>query len=120
MPVTAVPIRGPQCSTWRGGNPARSAFVPNFFFFRFELLVVVYSQLVSLTVAELAVILLPIDAANNSGNVACGATWSDIFCGELNMNTAWLTIFMLIFVLALFVVPYTIFFYEEDDSFALT
>lgn len=76
--------------------------------------------LVSLTLAELAVIMLPLDAANNSGNIACGESWSDVFCGSLDMSAAWYTIFLLIFILALVVVPYTIFFYEEDDSFALT
>lgn len=70
--------------------------------------------------AELAVIFLPLDAANNSGSVACGESWSDIFCGSLDMSAAWYTIFLLMFILALVVVPYTIFFYEEDDSFALT
>lgn len=77
-------------------------------------------QLASLTLAELSVILLPIDAANNSGNVQCEEAWSTIFCGSLDMEAAWYTIFMLIFIFALFIVPYTIFFYEEDDSLALT
>ena len=77
-------------------------------------------QLVSLTLAELSVIFLPLDAANNSGNVQCDESWSDIFCGNLDMKTAWYIIFLLIFILALFVVPFTIFFYEEDDSLALT
>lgn len=77
-------------------------------------------QLASLTLAELSVILLPLDAANNSGNVQCDESWSDMFCGSLDMAAAWYTIFMLIFVFALFIVPYTIFFYEEDDSLALT
>lgn len=78
------------------------------------------TQLVSLTVAELAVIFLPLDAANNSGDIACGESWSDIFCGALDMSTAWFAIFMMIFILAFFIVPYTIFYYEEDDSLALT
>lgn len=77
-------------------------------------------QLASLTLAELSVIMLPLDAANNSGNVQCNESWSDMFCGSLDMEAAWYAIFMLIFILALFVVPYTIFFYEEDDSLALT
>lgn len=77
-------------------------------------------QLAALTLAELAVIMLPLDAANNSGNVGCGEDWSSVFCGSLDMKAAWYTIFLLIFILAVFVVPYTIFFYEEDDSFALT
>lgn len=64
--------------------------------------------------------MLPIDAANNSGNVQCDGSWSDMFCGSLNMGAAWYTIFLLIFLFALFIVPYTIFFYEEDDSLALT
>ncbi|CAM9476919.1 unnamed protein product [Ectocarpus sp. 13 AM-2016] len=76
--------------------------------------------LVSLTLAELAVILLPIDAANGSGNVQCDQAWSRMFCGSLNMATAWYIVFMLIFIFALFIIPYTIFFYEEDDSLALT
>ncbi|CAM9672351.1 unnamed protein product, partial [Ectocarpus fasciculatus] len=36
------------------------------------------------------------------------------------MATAWYIVFMLIFIFALFIIPYTIFFYEEDDSLALT
>lgn len=77
-------------------------------------------QLASLTLAELAVILLPIDAANGSGNVQCDEAWSSIFCGSLDMAAAWSAVFLLIFIFALFIVPYTIFFYEEDDSLALT
>lgn len=73
-----------------------------------------------MTLAELAIILLPIDAANGSGNVQCGESWSNLFCGSLDMAAAWYTIFLLIFIFALFIVPYTIFFYEEDDSLALT
>ena len=79
-----------------------------------------YPQLASLTLAELSVILLPIDAANNSGNVECNESWSGMFCGSLDMAGAWYTVFMLIFIFALFIVPFTIFFYEEDDSLALT
>lgn len=74
----------------------------------------------SLTLAELAVIMLPIDAANNSGSVECGESWSDVFCGSLDIKAAWSTIFLLVFIFALFIVPYTLFFYEEDDAFALT
>ncbi|CAN0396727.1 unnamed protein product, partial [Hapterophycus canaliculatus] len=76
--------------------------------------------LASLTLAELAVILLPIDAANASGSVECDQAWSSLFCGSLDMSAAWYTVFLLVFVFALFIVPYTIFFYEEDDSLALT
>ncbi|CAM9149336.1 unnamed protein product [Pylaiella littoralis] len=76
--------------------------------------------LAALTLAELSIILLPIDAANGSGNVQCNESWGTLFCGSLNMRAAWYAVFLLIFILALFVVPYTIFFYEEDDSFALT
>ncbi|CBJ30937.1 conserved unknown protein [Ectocarpus siliculosus] len=36
------------------------------------------------------------------------------------MAPAWYIVFMLIFIFALFIIPYTIFFYEEDDSLALT
>ncbi|CAM9758325.1 unnamed protein product [Scytosiphon promiscuus] len=36
------------------------------------------------------------------------------------MAAAWYTMFLLVFAFALFIVPYTIFFYEEDDSLALT
>lgn len=79
-----------------------------------------WDQLASLTLAELAIILLPIDAANGSGSVQCDESWSDLFCGSLDMAAAWYTVFMLIFIFALFIVPYTIFFYEEDDSLALT
>lgn len=78
------------------------------------------NQLAALTLAELSVILLPIDAANGSGNVQCNESWSSLFCGSLDMAAAWHTVFLLVFILALFVVPYTIFFYEEDDSLALT
>ncbi len=73
-----------------------------------------------MTLAELAVILLPIDAANGSGSVQCDEAWSELFCGSLDMAAAWSTMFLLIFIFALFIVPYTIFFYEEDDSLALT
>lgn len=77
-------------------------------------------QLVSLTLAELSILMLPIDAANKSGAVQCNESWSDVFCGSMDMEAAWQTLFLLIFIFALFVVPYTIFYYEEDDSLALT
>jgi hypothetical protein len=90
--------------------------------------------LLGLTVAEGSVLFLPLDVANNSGSIECGQSWSDIFCGSLNMEVgtdptrpdltnplvlrrasafqvAWDVIFIMMFVLALFVIPYTIFFY---------
>lgn len=69
-----------------------------------------------LTLAQGAVLFLPLDVANNAGNVECDQSWSDAFCGALNMALAWEIIFYMIFIMAFFMIPYTIFFYEEDDT----
>ncbi|KAG5184761.1 LMBR1-like membrane protein [Tribonema minus] len=72
--------------------------------------------LLGLTLAEGTVLFLPLDVANNGGNVDCNQSWSDVFCGSIDMTAAWSALFYLIFIFAFFLIPYTIFFYEEDDT----
>jgi LMBR1-like membrane protein len=70
-------------------------------------------QVLGLSLAMGTVLFLPLDVANNGGNVECNQSWSDAFCGALDMKLAWTVVMYLIFIFAFFLIPYTIFFYGE-------
>eukprot|EP01084_Bolivina_argentea_P014613 27308_1 len=73
--------------------------------------------LFGLTLCEGSVLLLALDSENNSTGVECGLPGMvDIFCGSLNMELLWYIVFMTLAIMALCIIPYTIFFYEEDDT----
>ena len=74
-------------------------------------------QVLGLTLSMGTVLFLPLDVANNRGNVQCNQSWSDVFCGALDMNLAWTVAMYLIFIFAFFLVPYTIFFYGERTTY---
>ncbi|KAF0697385.1 Aste57867_11937 [Aphanomyces stellatus] len=66
--------------------------------------------------AEACVLLLPLDVANNSTAIGCAAGWNSA-CGNLDMETLWLIVFMSIAVFLVVLLPYSIYFYESDDLF---
>nr|AFA52586.1 hypothetical protein [Vaucheria litorea] len=72
-----------------------------------------------LTLAEGTLLFLPLDVANNGGNVQCNQFWSSTFCGSIDMHLAWTVLFYLILIFTFFLIPFTIFFYEEDDTLEL-
>lgn len=74
-------------------------------------------QVLGLSLAMGTVLFLPLDVANNAGSVECNQSWSDVFCGTIDMQAAWHALFYLIFIFAFFLIPYTIFFYGESLFF---
>ncbi|KAF0776051.1 hypothetical protein AaE_000249, partial [Aphanomyces astaci] len=54
--------------------------------------------------------------ANNSTAIGCTAGWNAA-CGNLDMETLWLIVFMSIAVFLVVLLPYSIYFYESDDGF---
>ncbi|CAK4078465.1 unnamed protein product [Aphanomyces euteiches] len=72
-----------------------------------------------LLLAEACVLLLPLDVANNSTAIGCTAGWNSA-CGNLDMETLWLIVFMAIAVFLVVLLPYSIYFYESDDDFEVS
>jgi len=68
------------------------------------------------TLAQGTIILMTLDVANHSNSVGCQQGWNRL-CGSLNMYMFWQFIYGAIWVLCCFVIPFAIFFYEEDDGF---
>eukprot|EP00639_Heterosigma_akashiwo_P015729 CAMPEP_0206385890 /NCGR_PEP_ID=MMETSP0294-20121207/15568_1 /ASSEMBLY_ACC=CAM_ASM_000327 /TAXON_ID=39354 /ORGANISM="Heterosigma akashiwo, Strain CCMP2393" /LENGTH=528 /DNA_ID=CAMNT_0053836735 /DNA_START=77 /DNA_END=1663 /DNA_ORIENTATION=+ len=69
-----------------------------------------------LTFAEGSVLLLTLDVANNSLLVGCEQGWNQL-CGSLDMYLFWQIVYASIWVLVCGVIPFMIFYYEEDDGF---
>lgn len=71
--------------------------------------------IVGLQVAEMSVLLIPIDVANNAGDVACEQDRTNE-CGGIDMRSFWEA--MLCFVIALLIlfIPYATFYYEAEDG----
>jgi len=73
--------------------------------------------IVCLTVAEGAILGLPLDVSNNSNSLDCSNEWGDTSeCGNMNMLVFWQSMMILIFVLVAFAIPMAIFFYEAYDE----
>mmetsp|Transcript_1037 Transcript_1037/g.1335 ORF Transcript_1037/g.1335 Transcript_1037/m.1335 type:complete len:528 (-) Transcript_1037:161-1744(-) len=71
---------------------------------------------IGLTFAEGSVLLLTLDVANQTSAVGCEQGWNTV-CGSLDMYLFWQFVYGSIWVLVVFVIPYMIFYYEEDDGF---
>jgi len=69
----------------------------------------------ALTLAEGAILCLPLDVANNGGALAC-KTGSSAECGNLNMNTLWEAVIFMIFLYVVVILPMAIFHYEAYDE----
>ena len=72
---------------------------------------------VGLTLAEAAVLLIPLDVANRSGALDCtlgAATAAN--CGGLDLALVWQIVYVTIAGFVLLLIPYAIFYYEADDA----
>jgi LMBR1 domain-containing protein 1 len=69
----------------------------------------------ALSLAEAAILCLPLDVANNGGALAC-KTGSSTDCGNLNMNLLWEVVIFLIFIFVVILLPMAIFHYEAYDE----
>lgn len=70
-----------------------------------------------LQIAEMAVMLIPIDVANNEGDPQCdGAAASVHDCGGLDMRVFWWTLFCVIAIILIIFIPFITFYYEADDG----
>ncbi|GAX73906.1 hypothetical protein CEUSTIGMA_g1356.t1 [Chlamydomonas eustigma] len=70
-----------------------------------------------LTISVLAVLMYPLDIANNN---ACSASLSPSACTyTLPMYTLWEIVFWAMLVLAFVIIPFTLFYYEADSDFTL-
>ncbi|CAM9277020.1 unnamed protein product, partial [Ectocarpus fasciculatus] len=74
-----------------------------------------------LQIAEMAVMLIPIDVANNEGDIECDRTDASVHeCGGINMRIFWWTLFCMIAILLIVFIPFITFYYEADDGSLLT
>jgi LMBR1 domain-containing protein 1 len=65
----------------------------------------------------MTILLIPIDVANNEGSVSCdGTNNSVLLCGGLDMRSFWETLFCIITLTLVLLVPMTTFYYEADDG----
>ncbi|KAK8813180.1 hypothetical protein WA158_002772 [Blastocystis sp. Blastoise] len=70
--------------------------------------------LFGMIIIELLVFLLPFDAENGEGEVGCNIF--NIKCGGFHLSTVWFIIYCLSFLMVTIVLPFTIFYYESNDS----
>jgi LMBR1 domain-containing protein 1 len=70
--------------------------------------------LIGMLIAECTVLLLPMDVANQSGAVGCGA-WNNN-CGGLDMVMTWQVAYCVIVAMVVVIMPFFIFYYEADDE----
>jgi LMBR1 domain-containing protein 1 len=76
---------------------------------------------VGLQIAEMAIMLIPIDVANNEGDIDCDAASASVHdCGGVNMMQFWWTVFCFIAILLIIFIPAVTFYYEADDGMLLT
>jgi LMBR1 domain-containing protein 1 len=74
-----------------------------------------------LQLSSMAVLMLPIDVANNQGSPSCdsGAAKSTIYCGGIDMLTCWEAIFCMVATVFVLFIPFSTFYYEADDGLLL-
>jgi len=68
----------------------------------------------TLSLSEIAVVMLSLDVANQAGVVGCGQSNNN--CGGLNLAVAWQAIFGTALVFVGGVIPFAIFFYEANED----
>lgn len=73
--------------------------------------------MLGLLLAELSVLLIPLDVANRSssiyGNIGC-SSWNTA-CGGIDVAVLWQVVYMLIAFFVVSIIPFTIFFYESYE-----
>lgn len=74
-----------------------------------------------LQLSSMAVLMLPIDVANNGGNPSCDsyASASTIYCGGIDMLSVWEALFVMICFVFVVFIPFCTFYYEADDGLLL-
>ena len=74
-------------------------------------------QILGLTLAEMSILLLPLDVANRS---ACADSIVLSACNfALPMEILWYTVYMAMFVMMVAIVPFTLFYYEQDHDMSV-
>jgi LMBR1 domain-containing protein 1 len=77
----------------------------------------VTKQILGLTLAEMSILLLPLDVANRS---ACADSIVLSACNfALPMEILWYTVYMAMFVMMVAIVPFTLFYYEQDHDMSV-
>jgi len=67
------------------------------------------------TLAQIIVLLLPLDVANNAGYAGCDGFDTEV-CGGLSMELMWEVVYIAVIVYVVVLIPFAIFYYEADDS----
>jgi LMBR1 domain-containing protein 1 len=71
----------------------------------------------SLQLCEMTIMLIPVDVANNEGDLSCrDADVSVGECGGINMAYFWWTLFSAVALLLCLFIPFATFYYEADDG----
>jgi len=70
--------------------------------------------ILGLTIAQLTVLMIPFDVANQGQTFGCGV-FSDLCGGLAGLEVVWLAIFVVIALWLVLIIPWTIFFYESFD-----
>ena len=71
---------------------------------------------VGLTLAEAAVLLIPLDVANRSGAPGCDWAAAAGTCGGLDLALVWQAVYVSIAAFVVLLIPFAIFYYEADDA----
>jgi len=71
--------------------------------------------LIGFTLAQVTVLLLPLDVANKEGYAGCDGFDTEV-CGGLNMELIWEIVYVAILVYVVVLIPFAIFYYEADES----
>ena len=73
--------------------------------------------MLGLTLSELSILLLPLDIANRA---ACADAIVLTACNfALPMLELWTAVYMMMLILIIFVVPFTLFYYEQDHDMSV-
>lgn len=90
---------------WQDANEKNESY--------FAKLVIIFS----LQLCEMTIMLIPVDVANNEGDLSCrDANVSVGECGGINMTYFWWTLFSAVVLLLCLFVPFATFYYEADDG----
>lgn len=73
-----------------------------------------FMVLLGMLMAECTVLLLPLDIGNRAGVIGCGS-WNPA-CGGLNLALVWQIAYGIIAGLVVVIMPFFIFYYENDDE----
>lgn len=69
-----------------------------------------------LQISSMAVLMIPIDYANNGGDPHCDSVGSGTYCGGIDFTQVWESLFCIIAFVVVVLIPFAIFYYESDDG----